>query len=148
MTLRQKDTSSPFISNGYWTKKRLQAQWDKATRETGSASVTIVNEVDGEEVPGVPEDFQYLEHGYDWGKYAPDKNFLVGCDCDGNCSGVNTDNCCAKHMGDDLGLTGFWYDKRVRFPSEWGLRITSLTFDDRACSASAIPTYFSQNATW
>jgi len=115
-TFRQKNTSSPFVSSGHWTRKRLQAQWDKATQETGSASVTIINEVDGEEVPGVPEDFQYLEHGYDWGRYAPDRNFLIGCDCVGNCSGANTDGCCIKNIDSDPeGLTGFWYDKRGLF---------------------------------
>ena len=143
---RQKTTSSPFISSGHWTRKRLQAQWDHATREAGSASVTIINEVDGEEVPGVPEDFQYLEHGYDWGRHAPDRNFLIGCDCVGNCSGVNTENCCIRHIyGGDL--RGFWYDKRVRFPSKRDFSTTSLTLDNRVCSASAIPTFFSQNAT-
>lgn len=112
----QKHASSPFISNGHWTRKMLQAQWDKATKEAGSAPVTIVNEVDGEEVPGVPEDFQYFEHGYDWGSYAPDRNFLIGCDCPDNCSGVNTGKCCINSDRAEE-TTGFWYDERVRSPS-------------------------------
>lgn len=74
--------------------------------------MTIFNEVDGEEVPGVPEDFQYFEHGYDWGGYAPDRNFLIGCDCAGNCSVANAEDCCIKYIEE---LTGFWYDKRVHF---------------------------------
>lgn len=81
--------------------------------------MTIVNEVDGEEVPGVPEGFQYLEHGYDWGRYAPDRNFIIGCDCVGNCSGVNPEDCCIKHIDSDPELMEFWYDKRVRSPSQW-----------------------------
>lgn len=107
--------------------------------------MTIVNEVDGDEVPGVPEDFQYLEHGYDWGRHAPDQNFLIGCDCDGNCSGVNTEDCCIKHIysGD---FPGFWYDERVRLQSRVGF-YTSLTLDDRVSSASVLLTYSSQNAT-
>lgn len=75
-----------------------------------------MNEVDGEEVPGVPEDFQYLEHGYDWGKYPPDLNFMIGCDCAGNCSSTDTEGCCVRYMDSDPEeLMGFWYDKRVCF---------------------------------
>ena len=85
-----------FIPSRGWTRKTLQEQWDKATLEAKSASVMIMNEVDGEEVPGVPEDFQYLERGYDWGKYAPDPNFLIGCNCADNCNGTDTEGCCIK----------------------------------------------------
>lgn len=116
MTLRTEHTDSPFIPSGHWTRKRLQVQWDKATSEAGSASVTIVNEVDGEEAPGVPEDFQYLEHGYDWGRYAPDPGFLIGCDCAGDCNGADTRGCCIRHINSDPEeLIDFWYDKRVCF---------------------------------
>ena len=116
VTLRTEHTDSPFIPSGHWTRKVLQEQWDKAAREAGSASVTIVNEVDGEEVPGVPEDFQYLEHGYDWGRYAPDPGFLIGCDCTGNCNGVDIEDCCIRHVDSNLEeFVGFWYDKRVCF---------------------------------
>jgi len=81
--------------------------------------VTIVNEVDGEEVPGVPEDFQYLEHGYDWGKYAPDPSFLIGCDCAGNCDNADIGECCVRRIDSDPeDLVGFWYDKRVCFQHE------------------------------
>jgi len=117
VTLRTEHTDSPFIPSGHWTRRRLQEQWDKATRDAGSASVTIVNEVDGEEAPGVPQDFQYLEHGYDWGKYAPDPGFLIGCDCPGNCNSAVIEVCCVRHIdGDPEELMGFWYDKRVCFP--------------------------------
>ena len=122
VTLRTETTRSPFIPSGHWTKKKLQEQWDKATKDAGSASVTIVNEVDGEEVPGVPEDFQYLEHGYDWGRYAPDPNFLIGCDCAGNCGTEDTESCCVRHIDSDPeGFMGFWYDKWVRFPCEYDM---------------------------
>lgn len=143
MAARKENTSSPFVSNGYWTRKRLQAQWDGATRLAGSASVTIVNEVDGEEVPGVPEDFEYLEHGYDWGRHAPDLDFLPGCDCPGNCSSADVDNCCIKHIDSDPEeLVGFWYDKKVRFSYGPSLHATSLTSNDRDCSASILPTFY------
>ncbi|KAF9654250.1 SET domain-containing protein [Thelephora ganbajun] len=116
VTLNTETTGSPFISSGYWTRRRLQVQWDKATREAGSASVMIVNEVDGEEVPGVPEDFRYLEYGYDWGRHAPDPNFLIGCDCVGNCGSADSGGCCIKHIDSDPSeLWGFWYDKQGLF---------------------------------
>jgi len=116
VTFRTENTGSPFIPSGHWTRKRLQEQWDKATKEAGSASVTIANEIDGEEVPGVPEDFQYLEHGYDWGKHTSDPNFLIGCDCTGNCSTADVGGCCIRHIDSDPeDLMGFWYDRRVRF---------------------------------
>ena len=116
MIPRTEHTDSPFIPSGHWTRKRLQEQWNKATREAGSASVTIVNEVDGEEVPGVPEDFQYLEHGYDWGRYAPDPGFLIGCDCADDCNSADTRGCCIRHIDSDLEEPiDFWYDKRVCF---------------------------------
>ena len=116
VTFRMENAVSPFIPSGHWTRKRLQEQWDRATRVAGSASVTIVNEVDGEEVPGVPENFQYLEHGYDWGKYAPDPNFLIGCDCASNCNSADTSSCCIRHFDTDPEeFMGFWYDMRVRF---------------------------------
>lgn len=148
VTLRTETTGSPFIPSGHWTRKRLQEQWDKATREAGSASVTIVNEVDGEEVPGVPEDFQYLEHGYDWGKYAPDPNFLIGCDCVGNCDSADVEDCCIRHIDSDPeDLMGFWYDKRVRSLCECDFGVTSLTSGVRVCSALVPPTCYSGNAT-
>ena len=116
MTFRTETTGSPFIPSRHWTRKRLQEQWDKATKEAGAAAVTIMNEVDGEEVPGVPEDFQYLEHGYDWGKYASDPNFLIGCDCDGNCGSADVSSCCIRHIySDSEEPMGFWYDKQVCF---------------------------------
>lgn len=127
MKLSTENTGSPFIPSGHWTRKGLQAQWDKATREARSAPVTIVNEVDDEEVPGVPKDFQYLEHGYDWGEYAPDPSFLIGCECVGNCS-AGVEGCCIGHIDSDPGdLIGFWYDKRVRSPCEPDFNVTSLT---------------------
>jgi len=128
VTLNTENTGSPFVSSKHWTRKRLQEQWDKATREAGAAPVKIVNEIDGEEVPGVPEDFQYLEHGYDWGKYALDQNFLIGCDCDGNCNGGDIGGCCIRHIDSDPeGLTGFWYDNRVRYQYEYDVGVTGLT---------------------
>jgi hypothetical protein len=108
--------------------------------------VTIVNEVDSEEVPGVPEDFQYLEHGYDWGKYASDTNFLIGCECADNCTDI--ESCCFKHIDSDHEeLRGFWYDKLVRFPCGLDYCVTRLTSSDRAISVSVPPTYYSGNAT-
>lgn len=147
VTLRTENAPSPFVSNGHWTRKRLQAQWDKATREVGSASVTIVNEVDGEEVPGVPEDFQYLEHGYDWGKYPPDLNFMIGCDCAGNCSSAHTEGCCVRYMDiDPEELMGFWYDKRVCLLYKHDLD-NPLTSGTRVCSVLGQTMYSSGNAT-
>jgi hypothetical protein len=106
-----------------------------------------MNEVDGEEVPGVPEDFQYLEHGYDWGKYASDPNFLIGCDCVGNCNSADVEGCCIRHIDSDPEeLMGFWYDKRVRSLRECDFGITSLTSMARACSVLVLPTYYSGNA--
>ena len=89
----------------------LQRQWDKATGEAGSASVTIVNEVDGEEVPSVPEDFQYMERGYDWGAHVPDAGFLAGCHCVDRCGAQCS---CVGSIDGDPMFEGFWYDKEVR----------------------------------
>ena len=111
--------------------------------------MTIVNEVDGEEVPGVPEDFQYLEHGYDWGRYAPDVNFLVGCDCVGNCNSVDGGSCCIRHFdGNPEEFMEFWYDKRVCPLHKCVFGITDLTSGARACFASIPQTYCSKNAIW
>ena len=144
VTLRTESTGSPFIPSGHWTRKRLQGQWDKATKEAGSASVTIVNDIDGEEVPGVPEDFQYLEHGYDWGRYPSDPNFLIGCDCPSNCNSVDVEGCCIRHIDSDPeDLMEFWYDKRVRSYMSTGS--TSLTFWVRVCSVSILPIFYSGN---
>jgi len=149
VTLRTENTGSPFIPSGHWTRKRLQEQWDRATKEAGSASVTIVNDVDGEEVPGVPEDFRYLEHGYDWGKYTSDPNFLIGCNCAGNCNSADVEGCCIRHIDSDPeDLVGFWYDKRVCFLRRGNFYAMGLiTSRARACSAWILPTYYSGSAT-
>lgn len=109
--------------------------------------MTIVNDVDGEEVPGVPEDFQYLEHGYDWGGYAPDPNFLVGCDCTGSCNGADIGGCCIRHVeSDPEELLGFWYDKWVCFLHMHDFGIMSLTSRVRASSALIAVICYSRNA--
>lgn len=126
----------------------MQEQWDRATRAAESAPVTIVNEVDGEEVPGVPENFQYLEHGYDWGSYTSDPNFLIGCDCAGNCGSVDAESCCIRIERDPEDFMGFWYDERVRFLGERDFGITTLTSGARAGLLLVPPTYYSGNAMW
>jgi hypothetical protein len=116
VTLQTEATCSSFIPTRHWTRERLQEQWDKATKGAGATTVMIVNKVDGEEVPDIPEDFQYLEHGYDWGEYVSDLNFLVGCECVSNCGTGDVENCCIRPIDSDPeGLTGFWYDKQVSF---------------------------------
>ena len=147
MMPRTENTGYPFIPSGHWTRKRLQEQWDRATKEAGSASVTIVNEVDDEEVPGVPEDFQYLEHGYDWGQHAPDANFLLGCNCVGNCNSPDGGcSCTRRFVRDPEESVEFWYDTRVRPLPKCDFSITDLTSGARACFASIPQAYYSMNA--
>lgn len=129
VTLRAKATHSPLTPTRHWTRERLQEQWNKATKEAGAASVSIVNEVDSEEVPDVPEDFQYLEYGYDWGEYASDPEFLVGCECVGNCGTGDVENCCIRRIDSDPeGLMGFWYDEQVSFSCKRDLVYEALPY--------------------
>lgn len=66
--------SSPDVSDGdshvaapppqrlKLTREALQRQW--ASKLRGSASVTIVNEVNAEEIPSLVDGFQYIERSY------------------------------------------------------------------------------------
>jgi histone-lysine N-methyltransferase SUV39H len=42
----------------------LTNEWTKIAQATGASPITFVNEEDGEEVPPLVDDFQYLEKGY------------------------------------------------------------------------------------
>lgn len=45
-------------------RRALSAKWTDAAHETDAASITIVNDVDGEAIPPLPRDFLYIENRY------------------------------------------------------------------------------------
>ncbi|KAF8882347.1 hypothetical protein CPB85DRAFT_1339612 [Mucidula mucida] len=49
-------------------RRALSAKWTDAAHETDAASITIVNDVDGEAIPPLPRDFLYIENRYIYAK--------------------------------------------------------------------------------
>jgi hypothetical protein len=45
-------------------QRALAKNWNKAARDAGAAKLDIVNEVDDEEVPPLPDNFVYSERSY------------------------------------------------------------------------------------
>ncbi|KAI0262874.1 hypothetical protein BC834DRAFT_828379, partial [Gloeopeniophorella convolvens] len=66
---------------------RLETQWTSAAQDKGAASLAFVNEVDDEDGPPLPSNFQYLEdrYAYSKGYFHPDQAFFVSCDCFPTC---------------------------------------------------------------
>ncbi|KAI0651424.1 SET domain-containing protein [Trametes meyenii] len=58
----------------------LQKKW--AERLRGSASVTLVNEINSDEIPHLVEGFRYIERGY---VRQLNIDYMVSCDCNGRC---------------------------------------------------------------
>jgi hypothetical protein len=45
-------------------RQTLEAEWNAITRAAGARQIRIVNDVDAEEIPELPEGFQWLEAKY------------------------------------------------------------------------------------
>ncbi|KAI0029324.1 hypothetical protein K488DRAFT_73075 [Vararia minispora EC-137] len=74
---------------GYGVACAEKEMWTEAARkEGGAAAVRIVNEVDGEEVPNVPPEFEWLERGYVGppDSRPTDAEMAQPCGCTGPCT--------------------------------------------------------------
>ncbi|KAI0761679.1 hypothetical protein BD413DRAFT_616888 [Trametes elegans] len=76
-------------------RSALERKWK--ARLAGSAPVSFVNEVNGEAVPFLVDDFQYIERGYVRADDVPgiqeSTNCLVNCDCDFVCEDAAVCQC-------------------------------------------------------
>ncbi|EMD41544.1 hypothetical protein CERSUDRAFT_90112 [Gelatoporia subvermispora B] len=98
----------------------LQGEWQKAALEVGAAPISIVNDVNDEEIPPLPGGFRYCERKYvrapDVPQSAEAMNLLVMCDCDDLC--MNAQICQCQDPSDlfnDFEEREFAYDTQGRF---------------------------------
>ena len=54
----------PLTEEARKRREKVQRRWARATEDAGAASVTIVNEVNGDGAPPLVPGFQYLERSY------------------------------------------------------------------------------------
>ncbi|TFY78880.1 hypothetical protein EWM64_g5134 [Hericium alpestre] len=94
-------------------RARTQERWNRSIqRAGGGAAISIVNDVDAEEIPELPDDFVYRERGYSlpFDFNLPDKELFVSCDCKGSCT--SADRCGCQMVSD---LKEFAYDSSGMF---------------------------------
>ncbi|XP_006455981.1 hypothetical protein AGABI2DRAFT_180791 [Agaricus bisporus var. bisporus H97] len=92
-------------------------KWTKIARAAGAAPITIVNDVDDEEIPFLALGFCYLEKGYQYPPYIdpPKLDFQVGCDCK-RCGDASQCDCqSVSELVDDDGQKIFAYTKTGLF---------------------------------
>ncbi|OCH92672.1 SET domain-containing protein [Obba rivulosa] len=78
-------------------RKALQEEWRQAVVRAGAASVRIVNEVNSDKTPPIPDGFRYIERQYarapDVPQSAEALNCLVMCECDDICTDAGACQC-------------------------------------------------------
>ncbi|KAI0666231.1 hypothetical protein C8Q78DRAFT_1060316 [Trametes maxima] len=118
----------------------LQQKWAK--RLNGSASVTLVNEINSEETPYLVEGFRYIERGYVRAEDVPlnsqlNADYLVSCDCDDRCYEAEQCGCQGpSEMTDDAGYRIFAYtkDRLFNFQLPSGMEVIEC---NESCSCDA-----------
>ncbi|RDB30047.1 Histone-lysine N-methyltransferase, H3 lysine-9 specific, partial [Hypsizygus marmoreus] len=78
-------------------RRKLQQQWTSIAKACGAAQVTIVNEVDDEEVPDLPPEFKYIESEYRYSNKVrrpddDDADYFIRCECE-ECELATTCGC-------------------------------------------------------
>ncbi|KAL0951438.1 hypothetical protein HGRIS_008129 [Hohenbuehelia grisea] len=77
-------------------RERLERQWNYIAKRSGAGSISIVNDVDDEQVPPLDPHFEYIEAGYVCGPDVStkcDSGLFVCCECTGGCRHAHTCGC-------------------------------------------------------
>ncbi|KAI8983344.1 SET domain-containing protein [Trametes punicea] len=125
--LRRITSTSPVTSEGEGPsrprqrlsrREELENIW--ATRLLGAAPVTFVNEVSAEEVPPLPDGFEYIERSYVRAPDVPDNSeqsdCLVSCDCISRCHDAEECGCQdPSELRDESGRHLFAYTEKRLF---------------------------------
>ncbi|VDC05379.1 unnamed protein product [Peniophora sp. CBMAI 1063] len=77
------------------TRAELERAWSDAAAREGARGIRIVNEVDDEDIPNVPDDFEWLERKYQYpGDYeSHESDRRQPCTCFGPCSALSRCDC-------------------------------------------------------
>ncbi|KAH7913745.1 hypothetical protein BJ138DRAFT_1171124 [Hygrophoropsis aurantiaca] len=95
----------------------LEKKWRQATRNVSAASITIVNEIDDEEVPPHMEEFMYTEQKYIVGKelefiFTLDEDLFLRCECYSSCQDATKCHCQTNsELNDTMGKNIFAYSR-------------------------------------
>ncbi|TFK63358.1 SET domain-containing protein [Pluteus cervinus] len=101
----------------------LTSQWNDIAQASGAAEITIVNEVDDEAIPPIPEGFVYVESGY---TYPPElkppeiiDDLFLRCDC-ASCMDASSCECQdLVSVMDSLGRKIYAYHKNGFYNFEY-----------------------------